>query len=711
MRKPNKILVKKIIKELKTKSRNIKSIERFVKLAFDFRVDNVSIEPMQSKEEIYSLLKIVSRHKPKVIMEIGTARGGTLFLLSKIAEPNATLISIDLPNGEFGGEFYPEWKQPIYQSFPPKKQKMHLLRSNSHSSKCFEKVRSILRNRKIDFLFIDGDHSYNGIKKDFQMYKKLVSNNGLIALHDINEENSLNVKVSKFWNQIKSRHENFEIVSNQKGKGFGIGFVVPLGLAKSKKYTEILKELLSLKNVKISKLRNNPLSLLLFLYSERNDLQKAFPEVKKGIFTNLILWAALNLTHKNKIEKEVNDNLSNFTSWFNEFQNMHEKEQLSMKLEKSLKGKQNENQNLSDFIKTKDEDLRNSIKYSNELNDILEDKDRTLVELENLVKSKEGQIKELEKIKNEKDDDFAVLQKLAAEREKYAKELEVAIKEKDAHFDNLEKIAYEREKYAITLEGITKEKTQAVRELEKVIKEKEHTVFALEKLAKSNESRIAEIEKLAYEREKYAITLEGITKEKTQAAAELEKLAYEREKYAKDLERVMQEKDFHYTTLEELSKSNSIHVEELSNILKRKEEDIDELNNVIKEKEYQLIELRSQLTQIEKSITFNIMRKLGKTIDSTFPNKTKRGEVKKVVSSSMSMISQDGFPEYLSAVKDKIRKREFRILEPMNLSESEEQSLREVVTKNRKKRLKIKPHDKRQIKNDEFIIPEKEDLI
>jgi hypothetical protein len=37
---------------------------------------------------------------------------------------------------------------------------------------------------KIDFLFIDGDHSYEGVKKDFELYSKLLSNNGVIILHD-----------------------------------------------------------------------------------------------------------------------------------------------------------------------------------------------------------------------------------------------------------------------------------------------------------------------------------------------------------------------------------------------------------------------------------------------------------------------------------------------------------------------------------------------
>jgi len=37
---------------------------------------------------------------------------------------------------------------------------------------------------KIDLLFIDGDHSYEGVKQDFDLYSIILSDNGVIILHD-----------------------------------------------------------------------------------------------------------------------------------------------------------------------------------------------------------------------------------------------------------------------------------------------------------------------------------------------------------------------------------------------------------------------------------------------------------------------------------------------------------------------------------------------
>lgn len=39
-------------------------------------------------------------------------------------------------------------------------------------------------NEKFDFIFIDGDHSNEGVKEDFRNCMKIISDNGTIVLHD-----------------------------------------------------------------------------------------------------------------------------------------------------------------------------------------------------------------------------------------------------------------------------------------------------------------------------------------------------------------------------------------------------------------------------------------------------------------------------------------------------------------------------------------------
>ena len=197
-----------------------RTIESLISFTFWCR----PIRPMQIKKEIIELLKIVKKENCKTLIEIGTAKGGTLFLFTRVVSPDAILISIDLPKGKFGGG-YSVFRIPLYKSFKYKNQKIFLLRENFHEYSTFEEVKKILGEKKADVLFIDGDHTYYGVKKDFEMYKKLVKNGGLIIFHDIFSHTfDSEVEVYRFWNEIKDKYDVIEICSKEK-VSYGIGII------------------------------------------------------------------------------------------------------------------------------------------------------------------------------------------------------------------------------------------------------------------------------------------------------------------------------------------------------------------------------------------------------------------------------------------------------------------------------------------------------
>jgi predicted O-methyltransferase YrrM len=87
-------------------------------------------------------------------------------------------------------------------------------------------VKRLLGPLALDVLFIDGDHTYEGVKRDFLMYKPLVRNGGLIALHDIVPHPSHpDVKVDIFWKELKQQFPTREIVADWKQGWGGIGVV------------------------------------------------------------------------------------------------------------------------------------------------------------------------------------------------------------------------------------------------------------------------------------------------------------------------------------------------------------------------------------------------------------------------------------------------------------------------------------------------------
>jgi cephalosporin hydroxylase len=180
---------------------------------------------IQIPSEIKYLLRKVEEQKPKVVVEIGTRMGGTLFLFTKMAQKNAKIISIDYPDG-FGGYYKPS-RINFYKSFATGNQSMTLIKGDSHAAQTKQQLLQALNGEKIDFLFIDGDHSYEGVKMDFEMYGPLVRGGGLIAFHD-NKPTESNAwsGVIPYWEELKKSSYKTEEFFGDEDTWGGMGVLV-----------------------------------------------------------------------------------------------------------------------------------------------------------------------------------------------------------------------------------------------------------------------------------------------------------------------------------------------------------------------------------------------------------------------------------------------------------------------------------------------------
>jgi predicted O-methyltransferase YrrM len=166
----------------------------------------------QKIHELTGFIAMLRREPPTTIVEIGTAQGGTLYALCQLASDDAFIVSIDLPGGEFGGG-YSEAAAGRFASFVGKSQSLRCIRRDSHDEETVEMLRGALGGRTVDLLFIDGDHTYEGVKRDFELYSPLVGEGGLIAFHDIVlHPNSPSCKVDEFWDELKSSHWHAELI-------------------------------------------------------------------------------------------------------------------------------------------------------------------------------------------------------------------------------------------------------------------------------------------------------------------------------------------------------------------------------------------------------------------------------------------------------------------------------------------------------------------
>lgn len=180
----------------------------------------------QHPVELHELYKMLLAIQPKSVLEIGTARGGTLYLWAQAAAADATLMSIDLPGGPFGGG-YLECRAPFYTKFTRPDQRLELVRLDSHHPDTVARAANYFASTPLEFMFIDADHSLNGICTNLQLYASLVRAGGWIGLHDILPNPRYpEIQIWKLWESLRSLPYTSEIVdSRDSQRPLGIGLI------------------------------------------------------------------------------------------------------------------------------------------------------------------------------------------------------------------------------------------------------------------------------------------------------------------------------------------------------------------------------------------------------------------------------------------------------------------------------------------------------
>jgi cephalosporin hydroxylase len=211
---------------LRRRARHANTPGEALELTKAFRAWGLGIPAHQVTSEVEPFLAMIARERPRTVVEIGSAEGGSLFLWSRAASESATIVSIDHPAGRWGGG-RPIQRLPLHRSLARKDQRLKLFRRDSHDPSMPARLRRFLRKGEVDFLFIDGDHTYEGVRLDYEMYRGFVRTGGFIAFHDVNHPDDDDVGVQKFWLELKANaqacgQEVREFIDPARGKGIGV---------------------------------------------------------------------------------------------------------------------------------------------------------------------------------------------------------------------------------------------------------------------------------------------------------------------------------------------------------------------------------------------------------------------------------------------------------------------------------------------------------
>lgn len=132
--------------------------------------------------EQFILCALVKKIQPSTILEIGTFRGGTTWHLYDNAPADAVIYTLDLPDDEVPRDVTDlDLAANKIRPFLPKSERVRQILINS------KKWDGILE-RKVQFAFIDADHSYEGIRNDTEKALISMDNCACICWHDSLED-------------------------------------------------------------------------------------------------------------------------------------------------------------------------------------------------------------------------------------------------------------------------------------------------------------------------------------------------------------------------------------------------------------------------------------------------------------------------------------------------------------------------------------------
>jgi hypothetical protein len=175
-------------------------------------------ENPQNKTELEWMLAVIRRLRVCSLLEVGSSFGGTLKRMASVLPKGSKIVSVDLPC-----DSTPKFLNPL-ASLKDTCRKLSLLGANvellvgdSHDA---EVVAAVKAHGPFDFCFIDGDHSYEGVKADWENYGPMCK---VVGFHDIGGPV---LGCTRFWRELKleGRYRTEECISYED-RHFGIGLV------------------------------------------------------------------------------------------------------------------------------------------------------------------------------------------------------------------------------------------------------------------------------------------------------------------------------------------------------------------------------------------------------------------------------------------------------------------------------------------------------
>jgi len=177
----------------------------------------------QINAEIWPFAEWLYNRRPHNVLEIGVRHGGTSALWHGFC--TGRIVGVDWEGRDGLGEETRKVHAALTLQYP----RFESIIGDSHSGETIRRIDD-KSDDGYDFIFIDGDHTYEGVREDFINFKCVLSRGGCIAFHDIVDTpttRNAGQGVFKFWNKLKVWHPGKWKEFSINGEWGGLGVYTP----------------------------------------------------------------------------------------------------------------------------------------------------------------------------------------------------------------------------------------------------------------------------------------------------------------------------------------------------------------------------------------------------------------------------------------------------------------------------------------------------
>ena len=185
------------------------------------QLHRMGIRLPQHDREFGWFCNLIARQSPKRYLEIGSRDGASLWMVSAFLPPGATIVTVDFPGKDAGSVRSAENLNYIHGLLQERGFKTLAVFGDSRDCESKTRASEFTNHQPLDVLFIDGDHTYEGVRADWELYSPMVKKGGIVGFHDlILSPRFPNVQVGRLFNELATQYK-----TERRQCQYGVGIV------------------------------------------------------------------------------------------------------------------------------------------------------------------------------------------------------------------------------------------------------------------------------------------------------------------------------------------------------------------------------------------------------------------------------------------------------------------------------------------------------